>query len=126
MRSIERVAAPLKLGGAELMPALLKLGSVFTVASGVHPQCFANRSARAAFAKTTDRWPYWCCDSWSTACLVRMIRGPAIWMLRGPARAVLRRVPVILYYKVIFEEWSVRHLCVQCEMRCWEILEASW
>lgn len=34
MQAIERVAAPLKLGGAELMPALLKLGSVFTVASG--------------------------------------------------------------------------------------------
>ena len=34
MQAIEKVAAPLKLGGAELMPALLKLGSVFTVASG--------------------------------------------------------------------------------------------
>jgi len=53
MRSIERVAAPLKLGGAELMPALLKLGSVFTVASGVHPQCFASQQARAACATST-------------------------------------------------------------------------
>ena len=33
MQAIERVAAPLKLGGAELFPAVMKLCSAFTITS---------------------------------------------------------------------------------------------
>ena len=33
MQAIERLAAPLKLGGAELLPALMKLTSAFTVSA---------------------------------------------------------------------------------------------